>query len=181
MAKKTTTPARPRNTSKKTVDTEAVAEVQSVETQDTPATVGVEGDNNSNNTQETNVNDQNIDQTEQPTEGTVAVFQFRKAAKNGSHFRYSIPGRQGVLLLGKQFIAEGAEPPATLEIPSLVLPELKLSERASKAKLTKEERKALRDAMTPAQRLEAQEARLRRQQENLAKRRAALDAAAANL
>lgn len=108
-------------------------------------------------------------------ESNMAAFKFRKTNTIGQHI-YGVEGRAGVILIGKQLI--DGEPPAELEI-AITLPAVTEREKAAaKPKETAEERKARLAAMTPQEKLDAQEARLQRQAENLAKRKAKLAGAA---
>jgi hypothetical protein len=130
------------------------------ETQDAPAQdAGVQDTQNANN------------QTQEKR--TMLTIQFRKVNTINQGI-YGIEGRPGTILIGPQFFAkvEGeTQWPETLDL-DIELPAAEAAE--PKVKLTAEERKALRAAMTPADKLAEQEARLEKQKANLLARKAKL-------
>jgi len=167
------TPRAPRR--KKVLDNETADAVQLQEQQqdgaqdapEAPQAQDADGIDNSNSNDNSNTN--------QETVTNMATFQYRKTNTIGQAI-YGVEGRPGVILIGKQLFA--GEPPATLEI-AIELPAVEEKAAKEKApKLTPEERKALRDAMTPEQKLQEQEERLAKQAANLAARKAKLAQAA---
>lgn len=85
---------------------------------------------------------------------------------------YGISGYRGVARFPKNWFTDGG--PETLSVPDEGF--AASATKKLKVKLTKEERKALNAAKTPAEKLAAQEARLAKQVANLAARKARLEA-----
>jgi len=124
--------------------------------------------NNSNNTNDSQEQNTMTDQTQDTTTQdapTTSTFHFRKTDTTGRHV-YGIPGAVGVILIGHHFLP--ATPPATLELP--FAGEVK----TPAVKLTKEERKALRAAMTPEELLAEKRDKIAKQIANLEARKAKL-------
>lgn len=99
----------------------------------------------------------------------MATFTRKGVLKSGAGV-YTVTGVQGTVVFGKQLLAEGASFPDTLEINGLTT----ATAKTAPVKMTAEERKAANAAKTPAMKLAEQEARLKKQQDNLAARRAKL-------
>ena len=132
---------------------------------DAAATTDTNNNTNNNDAQESTIMTDNSQDTQTQDAPKMHTFTFRKTDTTGRHV-YGIPGSVGVILIGHHFLP--AEPPATLELP--FAGEVK----EPKVKLTKEERKAQRDAMTPEQLLEEKRIKLQKQIANLEARKAKL-------
>jgi len=102
----------------------------------------------------------------------MAELKLKGTLKTGQGV-YQVDGVTGTVTIGPQLLADGAKFPGTITVDGLTIAEPK----AKPAKLTKEERAAKRANMTEAEKLAEQEARLKKQADNLAKRKAALAAA----
>lgn len=104
----------------------------------------------------------------------MATLKRKGVLKSGAGV-YQYEGSQGTVVIGPQLLADGASFGETITLDGFTF----ATPKAKPAKQTKEERAAARAAMTPAQKLAESEARLKKQEENLAKRKAALAASAA--
>ena len=109
---------------------------------------------------------------EKNTMATLVKDNKERKGHNGKAAHYRLDGVRGSVKISSTLFANGA--PDTLEINWPVA-----GPSTPKVKMTKEERAAARAAMTPAQKLAEQEARLAKQQANLEARKAKLASAAA--
>ena len=98
----------------------------------------------------------------------MITLQRKNVLKSGAGV-YQIPGLIGIITFGQQILPEGASWPETLSLDGFTAKTV-----TAAVKMTPEERAAARAAMTPEQKLAEQEARLQKQAENLAARKAKL-------
>jgi len=162
MSKKSAGSKKSKSNVNEVVDNGASEQVQSVELNET------------NPTPEENEVTETQTETTQPTTFTFKLQRDSNGnvvLNNAGAAAYKVDGRSGILRVAPQLFSSVDALPETIEA-ALPLPEATTNE--PKSKLSKEERKALRDAMTPAQKLEAQERRLEKQRANLLARKAKL-------